>query len=107
MNIQYTIVVDENAKRIADMENEFKDVFSTGKVFGTLFDVREAAKTFGVKHNFPFVAYKSNQKPIHLMYKHGKEYENNHKRVSGDERSLFAKRTPSALAVLLHLRKQE
>ncbi|CEG79692.1 hypothetical protein RMATCC62417_14127 [Rhizopus microsporus] len=68
------------------MENEFRDVFSTGKVFGTLFDAREAAKDFGVKYNFPLVAHKSNQKFIHLMCKHGKEYENNHKRVSGDEK---------------------
>ncbi|ORE04235.1 hypothetical protein BCV72DRAFT_18814 [Rhizopus microsporus var. microsporus] len=86
MNTQYTIVVDENAKLIADIENESRDVFSTGKVFGTLSDVREAAKAFGVKYNFPFITYKLNQKFIHLMCNHEKEYENNHKCVSGNEK---------------------
>ncbi|CEG84729.1 hypothetical protein RMATCC62417_18489 [Rhizopus microsporus] len=86
MNTQYTTVVDENAKHIVDIENEFRDVFSTDKVFGTLPDVRGAAKAFDVKYNILFVTYKSNQKFIHLMCKHGKEYESNHKHVSGDEK---------------------
>ncbi|CEG84362.1 hypothetical protein RMATCC62417_18177 [Rhizopus microsporus] len=47
MNTRYTTVVDENAKRIADMENEFRDVFSTGKVFGTL-SILENFKAQGI-----------------------------------------------------------
>ncbi|PHZ12623.1 uncharacterized protein RHIMIDRAFT_251567 [Rhizopus microsporus ATCC 52813] len=92
MSTQYTTVIDENAKHVADMENKFRDVFSTGKIVGTLFDVREAAKAFGVKHNFPFVTYKSNQKLIHLMRNHGKEYENNCKRIFGDEKAVVCQK---------------
>lgn len=67
MNTQYITVIEGNVKRIADMENEFREVFSIGKVFGILFNIREAAKAISLKYNFSFVTYKSNQKLIHLM----------------------------------------
>ncbi|CEG77314.1 hypothetical protein RMATCC62417_12090 [Rhizopus microsporus] len=80
MNTQYTIVVDENAKRIADMENEFRDVFSTGKVFGTLSDVREVAKAFGVKilkDEVHWVAFHAD-KYIHLGNRSSNRVEGSH-----------------------------
>ncbi|RCH93570.1 hypothetical protein CU097_013662 [Rhizopus azygosporus] len=64
MNTQYITVIEGNVKRIADMENEFREVFSIGKVFGILFNIREAAKAISLKE----------------------EYENNHKLAFGDEK---------------------